>query len=49
MISKIKIITLMLLSITLTLITAIIEFNQLYLILEYWKNITSAGLNGIIP
>jgi|GEM_PF-3437828 hypothetical protein len=49
MISKTKIITLMLLSITITLITILIEFNQLYSTLEYWKNIISAGLNGIIP
>lgn len=49
MISKTKIITLMLLSITITLIVTLIEFDQLYTILEYWKNIISAGLNGIAP
>ncbi|MGB9730061.1 MAG: hypothetical protein ACP5GU_09535 [Thermoprotei archaeon] len=49
MISKTKIITLMLFSIAITLLTVIIEFNQLNLILEYWKNIMSAGFNGIFP
>lgn len=49
MISRTKIITLMLLSIAITLITGIAEFNQLNLILEYWKNIASAGFNGIFP
>ncbi|MEM3832139.1 MAG: hypothetical protein QW128_00865 [Thermoprotei archaeon] len=49
MISRTRIITLMLLSIAATLFTMIIEFDQLNSILEYWKNIISAGFNGIFP